>query len=228
MNASHIMEAISVEEEGVLVGTRSLITLVQNRASDPEKAERSVRHERHVLKAQSDAMMPFGRIAELLHRRIDRAMVANERKHPDVAKQVSCRRGCSHCCYMLVSVSEPEAQLALDAARKAGHSIDMERARRQASLSNYNELPHDQRRCVMLRDDRDCAIYEHRPLACRAYRVITPADDCDIEKHPGGGTLVWHTFHAEVVASASMRTFRHGSLAAFVATSTTTEGGIDQ
>jgi Fe-S-cluster containining protein len=216
MNAAVLFEPVVVDDSALLA-TRTLGKLIDNGAIDMIAAERDIRREHHVMITQS-RVEPIGRVAKLLHRRADRALAIDEQRKPDVAAQVSCRRGCTHCCYQLVSVSEPEANLAIDAAKAAGHAIDFEQARRQAPLSIYNELPIEQRRCVMLRDDGDCAVYEHRPLACRGYRVVSPADDCDTVKHPGGGTLAWHTVQVEIIASASMRAFRHGSLAAFVAT----------
>jgi Fe-S-cluster containining protein len=204
-------------DDGTMAATRTLVQLIDNGATDVFTAERAIRREHQVMVTQS-IVEPVGRVGELLHRRVDRALAVDVLKHPDNAAAVSCTRGCAHCCHMMVSLSEPEARLAIDAAKAVGHVIDIEQARRQAPLMHYGSLPLAQRRCVMLRDDNDCAIYEHRPLACRAYRVVSPADGCDTEKHPNGRTLAWHTIQAEVIASASMRAFRHGSLAAFVAT----------
>jgi Fe-S-cluster containining protein len=210
-----IREAVATSDE-FIIATRSLVQLIDQGATTPDNAERDIRREVHVMEAQKK-IEPAGRIAELLHKRVDRALAFDGVRHPDVIAKVPCVRGCTHCCYQMVSVSEPEAVLAIATAKAAGHAIDYERARRQAPLPDYMGLPHVDRRCVMLRDDGDCAVYAHRPLACRAYRVVTPADMCDIEKHPGGRTLVFHTVQAEVIASASIRAFRTGALAAFVA-----------
>jgi Fe-S-cluster containining protein len=207
--------------EGVLVGSRTLLRLVeqqQNAMAQAGKTAQAVQRERHIFERHVEGESIL-RVAELMHKRVDRAMVKQDMRQPSGPAQVTCTRYCNHCCFQLVSVSEPEALLALDAARRVGHVIDGERVRKQAAIDGPygGALPHADRRCVMLKDDGDCAIYHDRPTACRTYRVVSPPEHCNEDKYPGHGTLALATTDAEVIGSASTLLFRHGPLAEFIA-----------
>lgn len=78
----------------------------------------------------------------------------------------ACREGCAHCCHFPVGVTYPEvlalrAALADDACLRARV---LEDARASASLG-WGELVG--RACPLLKDGR-CAVYDARPLPCRA------------------------------------------------------------
>lgn len=77
------------------------------------------------------------------------------------AAELACRRGCSGCCQVQLSVSAVEAQ-ALRAAILTLASGARERLRARAS-----EDPAPGGPCVMLEEDGACAVYGARPLVCR-------------------------------------------------------------
>lgn len=71
---------------------------------------------------------------------------------------MACRRGCSSCCEVSLTVNPVEAA----ALRQALERLDAdERARIAARASAAAD------RCVMLEDDGSCAAYAARPLVCR-------------------------------------------------------------
>lgn len=78
-----------------------------------------------------------------------------------------CARECTHCC----QIGGPEIPAA-------------------EAVSILNEIPADVFEAAVKRLDgnpcpfleSDCTIYEHRPLACRAYRS---RDRAECERHPG-------------------------------------------
>jgi len=206
---------------GTLFATRVLIQNIE-RQKDPERCAEIVHHlieaevviMRRQSKSESSAF-----VAGSMQRRVDKQMRERDERDPDGTADVTCRRGCTACCYQNVSVSEPEADLAYKQAFLAGHELDVERLRKQAQhgVETYQSaLTHAERRCVMLKDDGDCAIYHARPNACRVYRVVSDPEQCDTEKHPHGGTLSLTTPLAEVVITAAMRAFRYGSFAALL------------
>jgi Fe-S-cluster containining protein len=71
---------------------------------------------------------------------------------------MACRRGCSSCCEVSLTVNHVEAA----ALRQALERLDAgAHARITARASK------DTGRCVMLDDDGSCAVYAARPLVCR-------------------------------------------------------------
>lgn len=101
--------------------------------------------------------------------------------------RIQCRRGCTHCCYQLFQITEPEAAVISRAVREmpAAERDDLQsRARaylpqREAILHEHGlieawgRLPAEGERlaCPALGDDGACRIYEHRPLICRKYGI---------------------------------------------------------
>lgn len=83
--------------------------------------------------------------------------IVSERRAADLA----CRRGCSGCCQVQLSVSAVEAQ-ALRAALLSLPSEARERLHARAAQDPSPVGP-----CVMLEEDGACAVYAARPLVCR-------------------------------------------------------------
>jgi Fe-S-cluster containining protein len=118
----------------------------------------------------------------------------------DQGLKISCGPRCSACCRQVVPISETEA-LYLAALLE-----DMPAERRTAVKRRFREAvdalgealaplretsaltPEDRREagiayfargvaCPFL-EDESCAIYEHRPMSCREYYVVSPAVHC--------------------------------------------------
>jgi Fe-S-cluster containining protein len=115
---------------------------------------------------------------------------------------ISCRKGCGACCRQVVPISQPEArhiaelieqlpeprktqikarfaaaeqQLdGTDLPHRMAHSDTLDDAERQQLAVDYFRQGIA---CPFL-EDESCSIYEHRPLVCREYLVITPAENC--------------------------------------------------
>ncbi|MCE5279222.1 MAG: YkgJ family cysteine cluster protein [Planctomycetaceae bacterium] len=104
-----------------------------------------------------------------------------------------CRKGCSACCYYLVSVSPPEARVIAsrvmampprlrraieDRIEKAALTLLRRPAPRGADASQlsawYRSLDLA---CPFLKDDA-CAIYDDRPLVCREHSVVGTPKKC--------------------------------------------------
>lgn len=100
----------------------------------------------------------------------------------EVRKAASCTKGCTACCNNLIYVSLPEAVAMVE--------TQMGNPSRLAALvkSCYEQLPKlvpdrkayfaKQVPCVFLAPDGACGIYESRPVPCRNYFVVSPAEDC--------------------------------------------------
>lgn len=79
---------------------------------------------------------------------------------------LECRRGCTACCNVQLTLSPVEA----DSVRLALAALDAEtreRIRRRAVALTAEGDPADDDPCAMLEQDGACAIYSARPLVCR-------------------------------------------------------------
>lgn len=135
------------------------------------------------------------------------------------APEIKCSRGCSACCHLHVSVTRPEAEIAIEAAEDADWPIDLVRAKLQAEARDdkqWRDVPPEDRRCLFLTPAGLCAIYEHRPLACRRYFVISDPADCDSIAKPGFEVQQLVDVHAEIASSAALEVFESGTFAAMV------------
>lgn len=76
------------------------------------------------------------------------------------SKVSACRKGCSHCCHIAVSMSHGEAEMIGRRIKKTPNAVP----------SGLSESFRDEigQPCVFLKNGA-CSIYENRPLACRAH-----------------------------------------------------------
>lgn len=102
------------------------------------------------------------------------------------AKDISCKRGCHHCCYQLVGVSKLESMYLADVIKKKNLKIDLERLKKQAKFDDpilfFEGLPFEDKRCIFLNDKNECSIYEDRPLICRTYFVKNDPEFCRLDE----------------------------------------------
>jgi uncharacterized protein len=86
----------------------------------------------------------------------------------------ACRKRCSHCCHIAVTIPETEAKLI---AKKTGRPLHKPLRPRTLADGSDLEQPYGyDHPCIFLKDG-GCSIYEHRPLACR---VLVNMDDTDL------------------------------------------------
>lgn len=135
----------------------------------------------HVFKKILDGKMEedtASHLAEMLLK----AMDLRQASQPEVT-EIACRRGCSHCCYNLVTASAPELSYLADHIKSlpgeesaaiqnrvheaAGKVAGMDTSERIAA-----HVP-----CPLLGEDGACSVYEQRPMSCRAF-VSFDVDAC--------------------------------------------------
>lgn len=111
-----------------------------------------------------------------------RAMDAAQKKRK--APAISCRKGCSGCCYLEVQMSRLEARAILEYCKRYGKYFDTAVLRKQAALTGIAYLASPHGKCVFLKDHQ-CSIYPVRPLACRKHFVYSDPSLCNVKKYPG-------------------------------------------
>jgi uncharacterized protein len=74
-------------------------------------------------------------------------------------EKLQCKKGCSQCCYVDLSVFEIEAQSILN------WFIQLSSLQKKQKLTQF-EIPQEDGACVFLKNE-ECLIYEARPLICR-------------------------------------------------------------
>lgn len=123
------------------------------------------------------------RLLESLYGAIDRSMASLYER-----SDVPCKKGCSDCCYQLVTASIAEAAYVLlpiikDAeARKYHNENRSPKIAEQAKLmetSTVDSWWQGVHPCVFL-SNGICSVYERRPVACRSCAVVGTAERCKI------------------------------------------------
>jgi len=150
--------------------------------------------------------------AKLLHKALDKLIAADDKTR---TLPISCRKGCSHCCYTSVFITEDEAELLADIV-SSGYPIDRARLEEQAAPKDFREyiaLPRATRKCVFLTDAGICGIYEDRPGSCRKYFVTSPPEQC-IEEGEMASILV--STKVEAVLSGALNLGEPGPLPAML------------
>lgn len=94
----------------------------------------------------------------------------------------TCQKGCAHCCNRQVFISMPEAvaiaeDLLLDPAKAADvvrRCYEMlPRLKLDANAHFKQAIP-----CVFLTGEKECGVYDSRPMPCRHHFVASPPSDC--------------------------------------------------
>jgi Fe-S-cluster containining protein len=195
-----------------------MLVNMAKRASDADLDNLAECHQHYVAQfaqVQADHGADPG-IALGMHEATDHVMRNLAEQDPKRARRVACRKGCAHCCHLSVDITEPEARMLVHVARDEGIPIDRAHLERQRDAPDFFALPLAQRRCVFLRPDRSCAVYEHRPVNCRKYLVVDSPKKCDTVKFPGARVLNFVSAEAECLQSAALHIFRAGHMPAML------------
>lgn len=97
----------------------------------------------------------------------------------------TCAPGCAHCCYMLTSISVPEALvIAQSLVQKPDWKALLPKLRKSAQDNCYDGIDNfnyfqKHIACPFLQEDNRCGIYDVRPACCRYHYVVSPPENCD-------------------------------------------------
>lgn len=154
-------------------------------------------------------------VAHVIHAATDKTLEAEKAQRPDTSGNITCRKGCSHCCRLFVGITPPEAEILVAMANYEHIPMDQAKLERQAAhcRENWHDQPAEDQACVFLGMDGTCRVYENRPNACRKHFVVTEAEFCRVERNSEQKVRWWFSPEAEVIASASMTVFGVGGMA---------------
>jgi len=117
-------------------------------------------------------------------------------------KDIQCKAGCTHCCYIEIDVSRDEAAAILAFCREKGLTVDKEYLEQQvaAGRKTFSAVS----RCAFLKDNL-CSIYEVRPVACRKHWVNTDPALCDFSGNTANAVGNYFDINTEILASAMLQ-----------------------
>lgn len=104
--------------------------------------------------------------------RLKRVLFIAHQWSESLQKFSACKKGCSHCCHISVTISREEAQLLSHASGRP-----LSRPAETFPLTAYpSGLPHLGTPCPFLEEGR-CSVYASRPLVCR---TLVNMDDSEL------------------------------------------------
>lgn len=126
-------------------------------------------------------------------------------------KQISCKKGCSYCCHIQVSMSEREGDVIMDYMSKKNMEFSDEEKERIEEQSKFTEeqaleymlSPH--RKCVFLKDNL-CSIYTVRPFSCRNYYVFSEPELCNTDNTEDRKLAQYFNIHTLPIAFSLLET----------------------
>lgn len=123
-------------------------------------------------------------------------------------KEIQCKTGCTHCCFIDVDISGDEAAAIVKYCNENGIEIDREYLTKQAAVGRKTYSPLS--RCVFLKDNL-CSIYPVRPIACRKHWVKTDPSLCDFSKNIINQVGGYFDINSEILASAVLNSKEIGT-----------------
>jgi hypothetical protein len=144
-------------------------------------------------------------------------IIAGTEAEPPLSRPIVCQTGCHFCCFNQVEVTPPEALVIGDfvehtftADEKTALLAELDRAVQFKSDKTKVEIAHlrQELRCPLLRCGR-CAVYEVRPLVCRAIHSLN-ADHCELALRLGKNTGVEHYSHRDEIVGSLLHGLMEG------------------
>jgi len=150
------------------------------------------------------------RYQKYLYPLLDRFMNDAIHELDEAETPISCRKGCSHCCYLLIEVDWYEAMIlakwvmeqdeakrtpliksiranakearALFSKAKVGKTF-MQPTDKDADIPDalFNDYFFKKRRPCPFLEEGACTVYSHRPSPCRLHVVTSPSEYCSAD-----------------------------------------------
>lgn len=99
--------------------------------------------------------------------------------------EITCKRGCSHCCYLLTTIHPLEGLLLAEEVLKQPHwrrkAVELSENARECHAAGSNRAEYFKKGipCPFLDlGTGDCQVYHVRPVPCRYHVVVSPVENC--------------------------------------------------
>lgn len=153
--------------------------------------------------------------ARFVHEMIDHEMTELF-KNEAVQRLTACKKGCAACCHTQVSVTEDEADL-LAKRVMDGAALNWANLYKQKNAGDkfqeFMNISYNERRCVFLKDDQTCSVYEDRPSVCRTNAVVGTKEQCDTQNGQMQTQQILNTYNADmIIMGAYINSHENGAL----------------
>ena len=99
--------------------------------------------------------------------------------------EITCKKGCSYCCYIPNIITLTEAEYLVDHEEVPDMSVIKKKIIPENALIMQRKqdvfcdiVSPERRKCMYLKND-ECSVYDSRPLSCRGNLCISKAELCD-------------------------------------------------
>lgn len=208
------MEGTGKEQLEVVKGQKSFPQVALRTYLKLKEHPQFLRFTQAVVTTLGKIINPVER-ARFVHEMIDHEMVELY-KNEAVQKLTACKKGCAACCHTQVSVTSDEADL-LAVRVMEGVALNWANLHKQKSaedvFQDYMKISYDERRCVFLKDDQTCSVYEDRPSVCRTNAVVGAKEQCDTSDGQMMTQQILNTYNADmIIMGAYMNSPENGAL----------------
>lgn len=99
---------------------------------------------------------------------------------PDIKAKIKCKKGCSYCCHIPVTISKAEADYIGYFCKTNNIAISKKYLKKQLQTTEENIAYTSHSACVFLQN-QICSIYPARPFNCRAYLIFSDPLMCNVK-----------------------------------------------
>lgn len=113
---------------------------------------------------------------------------------------ITCHKGCSYCCYGMVTCTHSEAKYLAGKIRSKRVTLNRERLAEQRHWHAERWIEDRGAPCIFLTEKGECGAYKHRPLACRLHHSKDDLSKCENDEEH----MIWNPAGADAILCALM------------------------
>jgi len=140
-----------------------------------------------------------------------RKAIEGIKKKADMDSKISCTGKCSFCCHSRILVSYDEGIHIRTHIKEKGIVVDQDRLKvqKQSKDMHFRDISWQDKACSLLSDpdengDRQCTIYDERPIICRTHNSTEDPANCDRSEDEAKSVGEVRIIMADALMSASI------------------------
>lgn len=184
----------------IYVSREILDILAQNPEIDPHEAHMYVEYmvQSFIKQLKVGQKLYPGSLFKSITEFIDTEIAGFDQATKD---SLSCKRGCSFCCHINVGISQNEADAIGRYCKRNKIPISKKYLKKQLLIPAEQIAFSPVSPCVFLKN-KECSIYEARPVACRKYHVYSEPKYCSTEHSVVNRIAIHFNMQIEALISA--------------------------